>query len=120
MIESFEKRDAVFSGNLYIFHAIDIGDEIDLDRIRASGILTIKPFTLPKHFKNYHVPLAIELPQPASSPHCIIAKVHNFGAISLIYKVPFHDTLEQLRAKLESLDDAYQDQSITDVGLIFK
>lgn len=121
MIESAEqKRDATLSGNLYIFHAIDIGDEIDLDRLKASGVVTVKPFTLPKHFKNYHVPLAIELPQPHSSPHSMSVKIHNFGAISLIYKVPFNDTLEQLRAKLETIDDTYQEQSITDVGLIFK
>ena len=31
------------------------------------------------------------------------AKIHNFGAISLIYKIPFKDTLQNIRQHLMAL-----------------
>lgn len=105
-------------GNVYIFHAFDVGDEISLDKLTSAGVVTPRPFTLPKYFKNYHIPLAIDLPQ--ESPSCISAKIHNFGALSLTYKIPFDDTLEGMREKLDSVYDTFQEQSITDVGSIFK
>lgn len=109
-----------FSGNLYVFHGYDVGDEINLERLNASGIITPRPFALSKYFKNYHIPLAIELPHPHGTSHCTSVKLHNFGAISLTYKLPFEDTFEDLRQKLDSIYNKFHEQSIIDAGSIYK
>jgi hypothetical protein len=111
--------DHVFSGNIFIFHAFDVGDDIHLEKIEKSSKVTPMPLSLPKYFKKYHEPLAIQLPNPSASPACIGCKIHSFGAVSLTYKIPFHDTLENLKKGLETLDLQYQERSITDVKSIF-
>lgn len=113
-------ENQTFTGNLYVFHAFDVGEEINLEKINASGVIKPKVITLPRYFKNYHIPLAIELPEAHPSSSCVGAKIHNFGAISLTYKIPFEDTLEGLRERLDALYDIYQEQSIYDGGSIFK
>lgn len=110
----------IFSGHLYFFHAFDVGDDINLEKLRASGEVTTTPLTLSKFFKNYHIPLAIEFPSGHLSPSCVSIKVHNFGAISFMYKVPFKDVLESIRKDLEALDQRFEMQSVADVEVIFK
>lgn len=116
------ENNHIFSGNIYIFHAFDVGDEIELDDIKESQKVIIKSFNPPKYFKNYHIPLAIDLPHPHTSAgsKCISCKIHNFGAISLTYKIPFNDTLENIRSKLSEIEAQYQEESVSDVGSVFK
>lgn len=109
-----------FSGNIYIFYAFDIGDEIELKDLEQSGILIQRPLVLSKYFKNYHIPLAVELPHPHSSSYCQSVKIHNFGAISLTYKIPFKNTLERVRKELDNLSNEFQEQSIDDAHTLFK
>lgn len=113
-----QEAPSIFSGNIYIFSAFDVGDEIDLERVRTSGIVTPRPFSLPKYFKHYHLPLAIDYAQPDSP--CVSTKLHNFGTISRTYKIPFESTLEALREQLDALDDNYQKQSALDVESLYK
>jgi len=75
---------------------------------------------LPKYFKNYHSPLAIELPRPHESNRLISCKIHSFGAVSLTYQIPFDDTLSNVRKSFESLRNQFQEQSVTDVKSVFK
>ncbi len=110
----------IFSGNIFIFHAFDVGDDINLESIRTSNVVISQPLSLPKYFKNFHMPLAIDLPHPHSSSRFSTCKVHNFGAISFAYKIPFNDTLQNVRATLNELDDIYQEQSVNDVSAVFK
>jgi hypothetical protein len=110
----------IFEGNLFFFHAFDVGDDINLEKVKASGVVTPQPLSLSKLFKNYHLPLAIELPDRQPTSSCISAKIHNFGAISLIYRVSFKDTLQNVRKDLETLDNTYAEQSLVDVESIFK
>lgn len=109
-----------FSGNIYIFQAFDVGDDVNLEEIAQTRVLNTIPLSLPKHFKNYHAPLAVELPHPNDSARCISCKIHNFGAISLTYKIPFTDTLEHLRTVFYDIYNQYQEQSVADVKLVFK
>lgn len=115
-----EKTDHIFSGNILILWAYDIGDDINLQKIEESHNIIKMPLQLPKHFKQYNVPLAIELPHPHTNSHCISSKIHNFGAISLTYKMPFRDTLENLRVNCNELANKYQQQSALDAKAIFK
>jgi hypothetical protein len=109
-----------FSGHIYIFHAFDVGDDINLEKIAQMRAINTIPLSLPKYFKNYHAPLAIELPHPNESARCFSCKIHNFGAISLTYKIPFTDTFENLRQQFYEINDQYQEQSVADVKLVFK
>lgn len=112
--------DHIFEGNVFFFHAFDVGDDINLEKVKASGAITPQSLTLSKFFKNYHLPLAIELPERQPISSCINAKIHNFGVISLIYRVSFKDSLQNVRKELESLDNMYAEQSLIDVESIFK
>lgn len=109
-----------FSGNIYLFYAFDVGDDINLEKVQQSSIVTPLSVALPKYFKNYHIPLGVELPLPHASTHCIGIKIHNFGAISLTYKIPFSSTLEQVRKDLLALDLEYQEYSTLDAGNLFQ
>lgn len=110
----------IFSGNIFFFHAFDVGEDINLEKVRTSNQVTMQPITLPKYFKNYHIPLSINLPHAQKGSHCMGAKIHNFGAISIAYKIPFTDTLENVRKNLNAIDDEYEEQSIRDANSIFK
>jgi len=108
-----------FSGNIYIFQAFDIGDEIDLEKLEKSNVLIQRPLTLSKYFKNYHTPLGVELPHPHSSSRCQSVKIHNFGAVSLTYKIPFKDSLQEVRRELEKISNEFQEQSVEDAHELY-
>ncbi len=107
-----------FSGNIFIFEAFDIGEDINLEKVRQSKMVQVLPLPLSKYFKNYHTPLAVKSTEV--SPQCISSKLHSFGVISLAYKIPFHDTLENIRKKINTWDAEYQKQSVADAQQIFK
>lgn len=110
----------LFNGNIYIFHAFDIGEDISLDKIEKSQILIRQTTAYSKYFKKYHVPLSVELPHPHETSSCISCKIHSFGVISLTYQIPFEETLEDLRRNLNDIEQKYQEQSISDAASIFK
>ncbi len=108
-----------FTGNIYFFHAYDVGEDINFERVKSSNAVSIVPRQPSKYFKNYHAPLSIEMRQQRLSPFCIEAKIHTFGAISLTYKIPFSNTLEAVRKDLDALDDQYENISLKDAENIF-
>ncbi len=112
--------DLVFTGNIYIFHAFDVGDDINLEKIEQLPSVNALPFPHRKYFKNYHEPLAIELPHPHASSRCNSCRIHNFGAISLTYKVPFTSTLQELRTNVITIENQHLEQSIMDVKSVYK
>jgi len=111
--------DLVFSGNIYIFHAFDVGNEIDLEKVKDSKDLILQALQTPKYFKNYHAPLAIDLPHPHNTSSCISCKVHNFGPISLTYKIPFKSSLNDIRMQLQGLENEYQEESVINARSVF-
>lgn len=115
-----QANEHIFSGNILILYAYDVGEDINLKKAEEARDIIKMPLQLPKHFKQYHVPLAIELPHPHATSHCISSKIHSFGAISLIYKIPFTDTLENLRVNCNELANKYQEQSVIDAKSIYK
>jgi len=110
----------IFTGNIYIFHAFDVGDEIDLEDVRESQQVIFRPFTPPKYFKNYHIPLSIDLPHPHTTSKFESCKIHNFGAISFTYKIPFEDSLENIREELSKIDNEYQEESVANANSVYK
>lgn len=118
--EKITQADHEFSGNIYLFQAFDVGEDINLNKIQQERAINTIPLSLPKHFKNYHTPLAVELPHPNESARCVSCKIHNFGAISLTYKVPFTDTFNNLRQCFYDAYYQYQEQGIADAKAVFK
>lgn len=110
----------VFSGNIYIFAAFDIGEDIKFDGVKKSKDVQIEHVQVSKFLKHYHLPLNIELPHPHDSARCINSKIHPFGAISLTYKIPIESTLHDLRKTLVDIDKKYHHQSIQDAYSIYK
>jgi len=109
-----------FTGNIYIFHSFDVGDDINLEDVKQRNLIERRQIVHSKYFKNYHIPLAVELPPEQNSINCEVAKLHNFGVITLRYKIPFSSSLEELRTAINSIDDAFHNQSVSDAGAIFK
>lgn len=110
----------IFSGNIYIFQAFDVGDDINLEKVKDKQLLMRRPLMLSKYFKNYHTPLQVELPHPHTSSKIESIKLHSFGVISLVYKIPFSETLEVLRGEINEIIDEFNEQSVIDAGAIFK
>ncbi|OGB85812.1 hypothetical protein A3J41_02940 [candidate division TM6 bacterium RIFCSPHIGHO2_12_FULL_38_8] len=111
----------IFSGNLYIFSAFDIGFDIDFKSIKQFKEVRTEHVHVSKFFKHYHLPLEIELFQAqADSSRCVSSKIHQFGAVSLTYKIPITDTLPNLRTTIIKLDEKYQKQGVNDAYAIYK
>jgi hypothetical protein len=118
---NMSEEKPLFSGNIFAFSCFDIGEDINLEKIKQQGSLVRKPISLSKYFKNYHIPLAVELPNAETSTNCVSAKLHNFGVLSLTYKIPLTlQKLETIRVDINSLENQYREQSIIDAGSIFK
>ncbi|HJM68962.1 MAG TPA: hypothetical protein QGF02_03390 [Candidatus Babeliales bacterium] len=120
MANTNESEVKEFSGNIYIFHAFDIGDDIDLKKVEKSPKIQKQPLNLPKYFKNYNQPLQVELPHPHDTSSCMSVKLNNFGVLSLTYKIPFQETFENLRGTINDIFDKYQEQSVSDANTLFK
>lgn len=117
---SSQEKNQQFAGNIYLFHAFDIGDDINLDKVQQIKSLKQLPIALPKYFKNYHTPLAVELPHPHESRYCISFTIHSFGAVSVVYKVPFTKTLESILKEFNQLTNQFLEQSIIDTKSVFR
>lgn len=114
-----ESSNLEFSGNIYIYQGFDIGEEINLEKVEMLRAINTLPLQLPKYFKNYHAPLAIELPHPNDSSRCTGIKMHNFGALSFTYQIPFKDTLSNLRKDFSSIYFESHEQSVIDAKSIY-
>lgn len=113
-------QEPEFSGNLFFFHAFDVGDDINLEEIEKSQVLMQRPLNLPKYFKDYHTPIEVEVPHPHEHSAFYSTKIHNFGAISITYKIPFEQTFQELKLELDDEYAKYLEYSISDAASIFK
>src|SRR5665647_939214 len=119
LLQNNKNTQHIFTGNMYIFHAFDVGDDIHLEKIQNSSLIKTVPLAASKYFKNYHKPIAVELADKGNSPYCVSCKVHNFGVISFMYKVPFTGTLENMRKEINAFDLHFYDQSFKDGKIVF-
>lgn len=106
------------SGNIFIFHAFDVGEEIDLAAITKQRLVSSTHTVAAPYFKNYHLPLTVTLPVQ-HGVMCDSVKIHNFGVVTLRYRIPFTTTFEELRSTIISIDETYAEQSINDAGSLF-
>lgn len=109
-----------FSGNLYIFHAFDVGEDIHLTALERAHVIDDLPLQLPKYLKYSQMPLAVELPHPHETSAWVSSKIYNFGVISTTYKVPFSCTLSELQKTIQNIQSKFIEQSVSDTHTIFK
>ncbi len=115
------------NGNLLLFFAYDIGEEIDNDIVKSKGLLNVNDAYLSSYFKNYHVPLSFsmrddgeEVVLPAAQGQSrISSKLYNFGVISFCYRVPFEATFEDLKTKIIEVDRYFEDKSDHDAKRVY-
>jgi hypothetical protein len=115
-----EMQNQEFTGNIFIFQAFDVGDEINLEIIKKEQPIQTLPLSLPRYFKEYHHPLSVELPHPHDTSAYFSSTLHHFGVISLAYKIPFQETLEQVRSDLNDINNKFMEQSVYDAATIYK
>lgn len=111
-----------FSGNVLLFYAFDIGDEVDFDHIRKKDLLVLRDVSLSPYFKNYHIPLSFDMPDRGGDgerAECILSKLYNFGAVSFCYRIPFTDTFDGLKRKLVEIYDLYNKKSEEDAKQLY-
>ena len=124
--QATKKEDShMFSGNIYIFYAFDIGDEIELEDLARSDVLIQHSLTLSKYFKNYHIPLSFRMSDEdlrkglnVVNASCIFSKVYSFGVLSFCYRIPFEDTFEDLKVKIIDIKKSFDEKCRATVGII--
>lgn len=120
-----ESRNAgestLISGNILIFYAYDIGDSIDINKLKARKTLKASDMESFPHFKNYHVPLSVNIDEYSekSDDAKISVKIHSFGVVSLNYIIPFCETIDNLKLKLIHQVEEYKQISRKDARFIF-
>jgi hypothetical protein len=116
-----EKDKTIISGNILIFYAYDIGDVIDINKIKSKKILKVNDLETFPHFKNYHVPLSIDIMDfsPREEGVKVLAKIHNFGVLSLNYIIPFRETFDTLKIRLIEVVEDYKLISKKDGKLLY-
>lgn len=118
-MDSEIKQNVTFDGNIYLFYACDVGDDINLDQIENMRSIIKNPQKNPRFFKNYHIPLAISLPVEGSA-HPVNAKINSFGALSLMYKIPFKQTLADLRSHFGRITEDCALRAEHDARMLYK
>lgn len=117
MSQQEQNTRRVFSGNILFFYAYDVGDEIDLDRIKRKGLLPVRAVSPSPFFKNYHLPLTFDLPEEGD---CILSRLHHFGIISLCYKVPYVDaSFDELERLVIDAEELYGRRAERDAKKVF-
>jgi hypothetical protein len=119
---------STFKGNILLFYAFDVGDDIDLEQIKQKGLVNICVIPLSAYFKNYHIPLAFRMPEPQTKEvtpgvmesSCISSKVHHFGVLSFCYRIPFEDSFEELKIKIIDIKKSFDEKSEIDARETFK
>ncbi len=122
-----QKEQDIFSGNILLFYAFDIGDDISFDIIKNRGLLTVCEVPLSGYFKHYHVPLSFRLQDYAMEDEaardmtsCIVSKLYHFGVVSFCYRVPFEGTLDELKTKTIQVKKEFDYQAELDAKHCFE
>lgn len=118
-------KTGIVKGNILLFYAFDIGDDIDLDMIKSRGFVSICSVPLSVYFKNYHIPLSFrmtpdEKPNGILESSCISSKIYHFGVVSFCYRIPFEDTFEDLKVKLIDIKKRFDDHVEIDARNSYK
>ncbi len=112
------------TGNILLFYTFDIGDDIDLAKIKAKRLVDISDIQLSPFFKYYHMPLSFRIPEERAGVEknggfCVYRKIYNFGVLSFCYRVPFTQSFEDLKRTTIDIKKKFDEQSIIDAQVVF-
>lgn len=122
-------NERILTGNILLFHSFDLGKAADIKEIRDKKLLNLSATVTFPYFKNYHVPLVVELPHEYSSEEnekfkprmdVLYARIHNFGALSFCYKIPFSASFDTLKVKIIQTVENYRKIAHKDAAFIFE
>ena len=119
-------KTSLVSGNILLFYAYDISDDIELELISKKKLLSTHSAPQSTYFKNYHVPLSFRLIDSKDGKNierqdCILSKLHHFGVLSFCYKISFQNSsFEDLKQKVIEVKEAYDNLSDRDAKTVFK
>ena len=113
------------TGNILLFYAFDLGDEIDLHLIRMKDLIHTYKVQQSHYFKDYHVPLAFRMldmkgEKLVQRQDAILNKIQHFGVVSFCYKIPFDDSFEGLKKKIIAIKYDYDKKSAIDAKRVLK
>lgn len=117
-----ENKSGLFAGNILLFYSYDIGEEVDLAEIKRKDLLPVRTVSLSPYFKNYHTPLFFQMPKDVDGigdSDCISSKVHHFGVISFIYRIPFKASFEELERNLIHTCELYNKKNEQDAKFVY-
>lgn len=116
-----------FVGNILLFYAFDVGDDIDLGEIKQKNLVNTCVVPLSTYFKNYHIPLSFRMAdetdlqeQTVTGNSCISSKIYHFGVLSFCYRIPFQDSFEDLKLKILDIKKSFDEKSDIDARNTFK
>jgi hypothetical protein len=116
-----------FTGNILLFYAFDVGDDIDLEVIKNKGLVNTCVVPLSAYFKNYHLPLSFRMNDMRENADygvvnssCISSKIYHFGVLSFCYRIPFEDSFEDLKLKVIDIKKTFDEKSEIDAKATFK
>lgn len=125
-----------FAGDIILFYAYDVGEDIDLEAIKAQHLVPTYNTPLSARFKNYHIPISYHLrgediisegegyeargdgeevnlsvSDDDEQPCYVLSKIHSFGVLSYCYRIPFEGTLSTLKKRLIEIKSEYDQRS---------
>lgn len=122
-----EETKNKFVGNILLFYAFDIGDDIDLGAIKQKNLVNTCTVPLSTYFKDYHIPLSFRMAeegenkeQTVTASSCISSKIYPFGVLSYCYRIPFQDSFEELKVKILDIKKHFDEKSDVDARNTFK
>jgi hypothetical protein len=129
-----QQAKSQFTGNILLFYAFDIGEDIDFSVIKQKNLVNTCVVPLSAYFKNYHIPLSFQMPEESVSSgespkvssgivntsRCISSKIYHFGVLSFCYRIPFEDTFEELKVKILDIKKSFDERSEIDAKNAFK
>ncbi|MCB9493423.1 MAG: hypothetical protein H6679_04065 [Epsilonproteobacteria bacterium] len=122
------KQGTIFNGNILLFYAFDVSDDVDLEIIRRKLLLNVCIVPLSSYFKSYHMPLSFRMTEdqkvagvdPALSATYLSCKVYNFGALSFAYRIPFSSTFEDLKLRIIDIKKTFDHKSDQDAKMVLQ
>jgi hypothetical protein len=108
-----------FNGHIYFFYGFDVGDDVEIRQIQEKYPFVDQSLAHLQFFKSYHKPVIIDPKKINISGQCSTAMIYNFGAISLKYKIPFTQSLDQLKVLVNTYDEICSHNATEDARTIF-
>ncbi len=125
-MKSDPTQGQVVSGNILLFYLFDVGDSIDVEKVKEKGLVSTSDRHLSPFFKNYHVPVFFRMNDEFAHDAAVqgatrvFSKMYNFGALSFCYRVPFKESFETLKLKIIDIKNRFDVKGEQEASNVFQ